>query len=300
MGCQKLAYYENPVYGEKTVHAKKCASYSYFGARYYLSDISVWASVDPLAEDYPYQSPYTYCGWNPINVIDPDGMSEGNPDWAEGRDKNGNPQIYWVNGPSDVKPGDKYLGKETSEYQENGTLTNYKADGTIENGKVLLAPVSVNGFRGGGAVSRAMERSMNQGYNPNWINEFNYLVETSLWLVQMEMNVCMLSEMFTQTKPTMGSFSGNAAKTGVEGVNMTSKVVRSQSAKSNYLKSLAESGKYPKWMNQWLTKGKVPPGYNVEHIKPLSIGGEDAAANMRLNTISNHRLIHKYYHPWRR
>ena len=55
-------------------------SYSYFGARYYMSDVSVWLSVDPMWDDYPYQSPYTYCAWNPINVIDPDGRSEGNPD----------------------------------------------------------------------------------------------------------------------------------------------------------------------------------------------------------------------------
>lgn len=55
-------------------------SYSYFGARYYMNDVSVWLSVDPLKEKYPYQSPYTYCGWNPVMIIDPDGRSEGEPD----------------------------------------------------------------------------------------------------------------------------------------------------------------------------------------------------------------------------
>lgn len=108
-----------------------------------MSDVSVWLSVDPLADQAPGWTPYRYCFQNPIRLIDPNGMEEGLPDWVEGRDKNGNPQIYWVNGPSDVKSGDKYLGKETSEYQENGTLTNYKADGTIENGKVLLPACEV-------------------------------------------------------------------------------------------------------------------------------------------------------------
>ena len=51
-------------------------SYSYFGARYLASDFSFWLSVDPMADEYPYQSPYSYCGWRPINVIDPDGMDE--------------------------------------------------------------------------------------------------------------------------------------------------------------------------------------------------------------------------------
>jgi hypothetical protein len=30
--------------------------YSYFGARYYDSDLSVWLSVDPLADKYPHLS----------------------------------------------------------------------------------------------------------------------------------------------------------------------------------------------------------------------------------------------------
>ena len=36
-------------------------------------DIRKWLSVDPLADKYPNISPYAYCGWNPINAIDPDG-----------------------------------------------------------------------------------------------------------------------------------------------------------------------------------------------------------------------------------
>ena len=50
--------------------------YSYFGARYYDSDISVWLSVDPLSDKYPYQSAYSYVGLRPINVIDPNGEDE--------------------------------------------------------------------------------------------------------------------------------------------------------------------------------------------------------------------------------
>ncbi|CAI9430306.1 RHS repeat-associated core domain-containing protein [Candidatus Ornithobacterium hominis] len=45
----------------------------YYGARYYDPRISIWISVDPLAEKYPDISPYTYVANNPINAIDPDG-----------------------------------------------------------------------------------------------------------------------------------------------------------------------------------------------------------------------------------
>ena len=47
--------------------------YSYFGARYYNSDLSIWLSVDPLADKYPSLSPYNYCLNNPIRLVDPDG-----------------------------------------------------------------------------------------------------------------------------------------------------------------------------------------------------------------------------------
>ena len=50
--------------------------FSYFGARYYDSDIlTSWLSVDPMADKYPSLSPYNYCALNPIRIIDPNGDS---------------------------------------------------------------------------------------------------------------------------------------------------------------------------------------------------------------------------------
>ena len=49
-------------------------SFSYSGARYYDSDILTgWLSVDPMADKYPSLSPYAYCAWNPVKLVDPDG-----------------------------------------------------------------------------------------------------------------------------------------------------------------------------------------------------------------------------------
>jgi len=47
--------------------------YSYFGARYYTSDLSIWLSVDPLSDKYPSLTPYNYCANNPVILVDPDG-----------------------------------------------------------------------------------------------------------------------------------------------------------------------------------------------------------------------------------
>ena len=49
--------------------------YTYFGARYYDSDLSIFISVDNFAEKYPNLSPYHYCENNPINMIDINGDS---------------------------------------------------------------------------------------------------------------------------------------------------------------------------------------------------------------------------------
>ena len=48
-------------------------SLSYFGSRYYSSDLSIWISVDPQASKYPSLSPYVYCADNPVRLVDPDG-----------------------------------------------------------------------------------------------------------------------------------------------------------------------------------------------------------------------------------
>ena len=46
----------------------------YFGARYYDPSLSgLFLSVDPMADKYPSISPYAYCAWNPVKLVDPDG-----------------------------------------------------------------------------------------------------------------------------------------------------------------------------------------------------------------------------------
>ena len=48
--------------------------YGYFGARYMDHELmTMWLSVDPMADKYPSISPYNYCMWNPIKLVDPDG-----------------------------------------------------------------------------------------------------------------------------------------------------------------------------------------------------------------------------------
>ena len=48
--------------------------YGYFGARYMDHELmTMWLSVDPMADKYPSISPYAYCAWNPVKLVDSDG-----------------------------------------------------------------------------------------------------------------------------------------------------------------------------------------------------------------------------------
>lgn len=47
--------------------------FSYFGSRYYSSDLSIWLSVDPMSDKYPSLSSYVYCADNPVKLMDPEG-----------------------------------------------------------------------------------------------------------------------------------------------------------------------------------------------------------------------------------
>jgi hypothetical protein len=73
---------------------------------------------------------------------------------------------------------------------------------------------------------------------------------------------------------------------------------RSTAIRNEYLRSLVHDYRTPSWMIPWLERGRVPPGYQVDHIIPLSIGGADALRNMRLQAIDLHRIHHRYYRPW--
>ena len=60
--------------------------YGYFGARYMDHELmTMWLSVDPMADKYPSISPYAYCAWNPVRLVDPDGR-----ELTDFKDKKGN------------------------------------------------------------------------------------------------------------------------------------------------------------------------------------------------------------------
>ena len=50
------------------------ARQAHHGARYMDHELmTLWLSVDPMSDKYPSISPYAYCAWNPVRLVDPDG-----------------------------------------------------------------------------------------------------------------------------------------------------------------------------------------------------------------------------------
>ncbi len=113
--------------------------YSYFGSRYYSSDLSIWLSVDPMAAKYPSLSPYVYCADNPVKLVDPNGEEI---DWVE-RKVNGIKEVFYdrtVKSQADVdkKYGNNYRVRHLADGSKvgNGQYTVYNDHVNNKNGVV--------------------------------------------------------------------------------------------------------------------------------------------------------------------
>ena len=108
--------------------------YGYFGARYMDHELmTMWLSVDPLADKYPNISPYAYCAWNPVKLVDPDGR-EAFDEYGWWKNKITNKMEWAPDIHSQKELNDKY-GKGAGTYkglthEENGTY--YSLFGTKE------------------------------------------------------------------------------------------------------------------------------------------------------------------------
>jgi len=94
-----------------------------FGARYYMSDLSVWLSVDPLSDMYPSTSSYMYVRGNPIMLVDPNGM---NDDYYEHTNEDGSSTVIYVEGHASTvtRDGQTYQNIGSTYSRDNGDGTN--------------------------------------------------------------------------------------------------------------------------------------------------------------------------------
>ncbi len=111
------------------------SGFHYFGARYMDHELmTMWLSVDPMADKYPSISPYAYCAWNPVKLVDPDGRMI--DEWRVD-----------VNSGEVTKVGNK--GGNTTDYYSFGT-TNTQGDWTSDVNK---ADVEISRNQSGGTIN---------------------------------------------------------------------------------------------------------------------------------------------------
>jgi RHS repeat-associated protein len=122
--------FEN-VYKFNAKELDESTGYSYYGARYYDPAISIFLSVDPLAEQFPNYNPYTYTMNNPVNLTDPPGMApEGREDWVYDKSEGTYNWDSTVSKPSDITNSNyEYVGASTndvkSHYSKNNPIKSF-------------------------------------------------------------------------------------------------------------------------------------------------------------------------------
>ena len=147
--------------------------YGYFGARYMDHELMTkWLSVDPMADKDPYISPYSYCAWNPVRLIDPDGREV----WVVGDDggtyKYKNGKLYQMDGTL-YKGKDKFANrvcKDLRRLEKKGLKT--EINEMAFDGDKHIVIHSTEGGNGSKADSKTLETN-GKGcgtrikYNPN-------------------------------------------------------------------------------------------------------------------------------------
>lgn len=171
--------------------AKKTYQYHnhVLGIWYDDSDISMWLSVDPMADAAPNWSPYNYCWANPVNNIDPFGL------WGEDKAKRKQKRAaerYGEDRVTDVKPfGD---GKNDYGFQivedsdgdihdhpleneagvsssKRRTITDNKAYRNFKSDFGLYNPMYISGFGSfvpGGGASVSLGWARDRYGNSTW------------------------------------------------------------------------------------------------------------------------------------
>ena len=139
-----------PAHSSFTFSAKEKDSetgFSYFGSRYYSSDLSIWLSVDPMSDKYPSLSPYVYCADNPIKLVDPNGEEFVGTDGEKvkvNQDKNGQISVG-DNASEDLKrmasminnSGSKTAAKQFMKLANNDCRIHFQIVQDGENGGLL-------------------------------------------------------------------------------------------------------------------------------------------------------------------
>lgn len=138
--------------------------FGYFGARYMDHELmTMWLSVDPMADKYPALSPYNYCAWNPVKLVDPDGR-EMNPVYTTTGDYLGNTIEGFTGDPLIMKKSDYDIMMEIS---GKNNISELSVSDVIERGGTTFDDAAKRGALNGDAQEKIVKNIISQYEDPN-------------------------------------------------------------------------------------------------------------------------------------
>ena len=125
--------------------------------------MTMWLSVDPLADKYPSISPYAYCAWNPVKLVDPDGR-EINPVYTREGDYLGETKEGFTGDPLIMKKSDYDFMMDISGKKDISELS---VDDVKERGGTTFDDAAKRGAINGDAQEKIVKNIISQYEDPN-------------------------------------------------------------------------------------------------------------------------------------
>ena len=234
--------------------------YSYFGSRYYSSDLSVWLSVDPQAAKYPSLSPYTYCANNPIRLVDPNGEEiVGTDGKAVTYSYNEKGDVVWSTNASDdtKRIGNAMLqtktGKEQLDFLISGTKTKITMKISADNrGDVMgdMIPGKATKNKDGSIDLKSATIIIYEGSIINYLNKDNTKTDN------MISDNTTMGMLVRETNPTIDQFIGAEACHEAEHVRPDNLRLNYGKAKTEEVEKLLNQKKASYLHQLWRSKQK--------------------------------------------
>ncbi len=143
-------------YSNKELDDEAGVNLHYFGARFYNAEIGRWLSVDPLGELRAHESPYSYCGNNPLSRIDPTGLYWGITEI------NGENALIWVVEKPVVVFADRYFSPlKIAGFIGLGVFA--FAEPSFAGEALFYSTAIASGWKVGSYLSKQKERELNEG-----------------------------------------------------------------------------------------------------------------------------------------
>ena len=180
---------------------------TYFGARYYTSDLSIWLSVDPMSDKYPSLSPYVYCANNPVKLVDPNGES------ISEFDENGN----YLRTIKDNWFHNTFYGRKGHIVDDDGNMMHEFSFGDPEHDVQDLKDGKITKviFVQEKEIKQMLENSgvfnsKNKTYNNSFKNRYNYIFEQGQGKGKLDFSVTEIPLLYRNASKSLFLVNGIA------------------------------------------------------------------------------------------